>query len=120
MSSTTEQKKELVEGIRDYLLRNETYTFRPTKIDGHNVYIVIYHKFKVVNIESIFVQSLELLIEVKFAFKRTVIFFAESSCCLKRSPNLNGNGLNCQNFKSRIYAYATRKFNCETRNKHLL
>jgi hypothetical protein len=56
MSSTTEQKKELVEGIRDYLLRNETYTFRPTKIDGTNVYIVIYHKFKVVNIESIFVQ----------------------------------------------------------------
>jgi hypothetical protein len=56
MSSTTEQKKELVEGIREYLLRNETYTFRPTKIDGTNVYIVIYHKFKVVNIESIFVQ----------------------------------------------------------------
>lgn len=56
MSSTTEQKTELVEGIRDYLLRNETYTFRPTKIDGHNVYIVIYNKFKVVNIESIFVQ----------------------------------------------------------------
>lgn len=56
MSPTVEQKKVLVEGIRDYLLRNETYTFRPTKIDGHNVYIVIYHKFKVVNIESIFVQ----------------------------------------------------------------
>jgi hypothetical protein len=38
------------------LQRNETYSFRPTKIDGINVYIVIYDKFKVVNIESIFVQ----------------------------------------------------------------
>jgi hypothetical protein len=56
MSATTEQKTQLVEGIRDYLSRNEYYSFRPTKIDGHNVYIFIYDKFKIVTIESIFVK----------------------------------------------------------------
>ena len=44
MSATTEQKTQLVEGIRDYLSRNEYYSFRPTKIDGHNVYILINSK----------------------------------------------------------------------------
>lgn len=56
MSSNAEDKQRLIEGIHEYLQRNETYTFRPTKIDGTNVYIVIYKKYKIVTIESIFVK----------------------------------------------------------------
>lgn len=55
MSSIISPKTQLVTRIRKWLRNTDTYTFRPTKIDGINVYIVIYNKFKVVTVESIFI-----------------------------------------------------------------
>ena len=48
--------KQLEDGIRLHLLTNDTYHFRPIKIDGINVYIVLYGKYKILNIESIYIS----------------------------------------------------------------
>ena len=55
MSSIISPKTQLVQRINKWLENIDMYTFRPIKIDDINVYIVIYNKFKVVTIESIFI-----------------------------------------------------------------
>jgi hypothetical protein len=42
--------------IKKHLSINDTYHFRPIKIDGINVYIVLYGKYKILNVESIYIM----------------------------------------------------------------
>ena len=58
MSVTSEdtRKKQLEMGIRRHLLTNDIYHFRPMIIDGINVYIVLYGKYKILNVESIYIS----------------------------------------------------------------
>jgi hypothetical protein len=55
-SESLENRKQLEQGIRSHLLTTDTYHFRPIKIDGINVYIVLYGKYKILNIESIYIN----------------------------------------------------------------
>ena len=51
-----ESKQKLIAGIRKHLNNNKTYHFRPIKIDGINIYVVLYGKYNVLNIETIFIN----------------------------------------------------------------
>ena len=55
------QLKELATGIRNYLKKNKTYSFRAVKIDGIYCYIVIHKKYKLINIESIYIDCMVTL-----------------------------------------------------------
>jgi hypothetical protein len=58
MSVTSEelQRNRLEAGIRRHLKHNDTYHFRPIKIDGINAYIVLYGKYKILNVEAIYIS----------------------------------------------------------------
>jgi len=47
---------QLVNGIERYFRQYPTYNFRPFQIDGINMYIVLYDKYKILNVESIRVE----------------------------------------------------------------
>lgn len=56
VSSEELQRNRLEAGIRRHLRHNDTYHFRPIKIDGINAYIVLYGKYKILNVEAIYIS----------------------------------------------------------------
>lgn len=56
LSKEEENFKQLVECVVNHLLTHDTYHFRPIQIDGINVYIVLHGKYKILNVESIYIN----------------------------------------------------------------
>jgi hypothetical protein len=51
-----EQLKLLASAIKCHLKEYSTYAFRPIKIDGINCYVIIFSKYNLINIESIYIR----------------------------------------------------------------
>jgi hypothetical protein len=56
LTKEQESFNQLVEGIEQHLKKNDNYHFRPIQIDGINVYILLYGKSKILNVESIYIN----------------------------------------------------------------
>lgn len=56
LTKEQESFNQLVEGIEQHLKTHSIYHFRPIQIDGINIYIILYGKYKILNVESIYVN----------------------------------------------------------------
>ena len=55
MTTNQDAFYQLVEGIESHLTTNCSYNFRPVQIDGINLYMVLYGKYNILNVESIYI-----------------------------------------------------------------
>jgi len=55
-SSTQDEFTQLEKHLENHMKKNNTYHFRPIQVDGINVYLVLYGKPKILNVESIYIS----------------------------------------------------------------